>query len=147
MGRQNCYHIWRLLNHIPFLWWFYQYWCCVSDYQPRSASLLCQWHSHSLGYPAANNSSTKDTLTSYGSAFNMWFPFFFGGPVFLFLLIWVIGSSGSLAFTHALIHANFTSHTTSSPLSTHNSLSLHHLCIQWGTVFANFLISSSVFSF
>ena len=36
-------------------------------------------------------------------------------------------------FTHARIHANFTSHTTSSPLRsppTHNSHSLCHLCIK-----------------
>ena len=29
------------LTHITFLWWLYQYWCCVS------ADLHCQWHSHS----------------------------------------------------------------------------------------------------
>jgi len=34
--RQKCYHIQRHLNCITFLWWSYQYWCCVSDYQPRS---------------------------------------------------------------------------------------------------------------
>jgi len=49
----------------------YKYWCCVSDYQLRSASAYCQRHSYSvnvditLGYPAANTSSTKGTLTHY----------------------------------------------------------------------------------
>jgi len=40
--------------------------------------------------------------------------------------------SGSLAFTHGLIHANFTSHTTLSSPPTRNSLSLHRLHIQGG---------------
>lgn len=53
------------------LWWLHQYWYCVSDYPPRCATLCCQWHSHSVdiniavGYPEANNSSTKDTFTRY----------------------------------------------------------------------------------
>jgi len=48
---QKCYHIQLLLTRITFLWWLYQYWCCVSDYQPRSASpckVSCQWHSSSV---------------------------------------------------------------------------------------------------
>jgi len=38
----------------------------------------------------------------------------------------VIGVIRQSGFTHALIHANFTSHTTSSPLSVHMAFSLHH---------------------
>ena len=41
------------------------------------------------------------------------------------------GWSSSPSFAQALIRTNFTSHTTSSFLP-HNSLSLHHLRIQWG---------------
>ena len=59
------------------------------------------------------------------------------------------GSSGSLACTHALIPANFNSHTTSPPLLSisHTTYyrSLHHLDIQGviSTVFFNFLLRSS----
>ena len=48
------------------------------------------------------------------------------------------------SFTHALIHANFTSHIGSSPLPfppTHDSLSLHHSCIQGGQLHSICLLS------
>ena len=54
------------------------------------------------------------------------------------------GSSGSPAFTHALIHTNFTSHTTTSPFPsppTHNSPSLLHLYIQGGHLHSIFQLS------
>jgi len=47
----------------------YQFWCCVSDYQAQSVCPHCYLRSVNiditLGYPAVNITSTKDTLTQY----------------------------------------------------------------------------------
>jgi len=91
-----------------------------------------------------NISSTKDTLTRYRPRHSI--HNYHSFSLLTFRLIW--GSSSSLAFTHARIHVNFTSHTMhrSSPLPnppTDDSLSLHHLRIQGGYL----LTSSSVFFF
>ena len=74
------------------------------------------------------------------SAFNVQFPFF----LFLGLYFCWSGSSSSPSFTHAFIHTNFTSYTTSSPLSFHMTHS-HFIistsnCLEAiSTAFANFL--------
>ena len=73
-------------------------------------------------------------------------------PFFGFYFCWSgwLGSFGSPAFTHVLIHANFSSHTASSPLPSpptvaHDSLSLHHLCIQGGHLYHFFHLFLSLF--
>jgi len=95
---------------------------------------LSQHQYHTLGYPAANTSTTIDTHYFLR-------PEVHSRPevlsLFAFHFCWSgwSGSSSSPAFTCALIHANITSHTTSTSLlspPTHNSLSLHNLCIQEG---------------
>ena len=54
-----------------------------------------------------------------------------------------------MAFTHSLIHANFTTHTTSSLLRsppTHDSHSLCHLCVKGGHFTQYFPTFSSLLS-
>ena len=69
--------------------------------------------------PLANTSSTKIC----------WHAVFQSSFWLAFLLIrW----SSSPAFTHALVHAIYTSQFSLPPPPTHDSLLLHHLCIQGG---------------
>ena len=85
------------------------------------------------------------------SGLEHWSPGFFLGMKYR-TCCWS-GWSGSLPFTHALIHENFTSHTTHFPLPsppTHDSLSLHrlhilggHLCSVHHLFFGLFLLKSN----
>jgi len=71
--------------------------------------------------------ATKETLTSYlpRSEVHSTCNFYY----FLWLHFADLGSSSSLAFTHALIHAKF---PVAIPPLTYDPLSLHHLHIQEG---------------
>ena len=137
-----------LKAHITFVWWLYQYWCSVSDYHwGQQVHAVSDTPSHSvnvditLGYPAANASSTQVTLTHYHPRpevhstcnYHNWPSFFrFAFLLIQLHLIWLIRQS---SFHTCPYPANFTSQTTSSPLPsppTHNSLLLHHFRIQGG---------------
>ena len=108
----------------------YQYCCCVSDCKPRSASPLCQWHSHSaitVGYTAANTSST---VTRYLPRPEVHSTCRFCSFFCLFVWLADLGNRGHPAVWLLQMPLSLQTLLAIPPLHPHDSLSLHHLYIQ-----------------
>jgi len=113
------YHLQLSLTHLIFLWWLYQHWSCVSDYQPKSAIESALPVTFLIGSMISHQQLTLEVLKTH------WHYYIFQDwkciqhtiiNSFLGLLYCRPGWSGSPTFTHALIHANFTIHSTGSSL-------------------------------
>ena len=152
------YRLQLSLTHITILWWLYQHWSCVSDYQPKSAIESALPVTLLIGSMISHQQLTLEVLKTH------WHYYIFQDwkciqhtiiNSFLGLLYCRSGWSDSLTFTHALTHETSLSIALVLPSSL-NSLLPHtthsHFIFSVSkeaisTVFDNFLIFPPVFSF